>query len=152
MFKTILQRLLVHYFIIIIIKASTGGTNDGRLLPTFSQADVLNFFNLANQNLMQDINTFNLILVTPDQELHAVMVTDQTIFNDKLTFLQLTGDFQFMLNAFEASLSESYSNQQEPINTGLNSNLAAKRLNKILEGYGLGVYVFNRLKNKWGRP
>ena len=134
------------------IKASTGSPTDGRLLPTFSQADVLNFFVLKNESLIQNINNFNLVLVTPDQELHAVMVTDQTIFDDKLTFLQLTGDFQFMLNAFEASLSESYSNQQEPINTGLNSNLAAKRLNKILEGYGLGVYVFNRLKNKWGRP
>ena len=133
------------------IKASTGSPTDGRLFPTFSQADVLNFFTLTNANLIQDVNTFNLVLVTPDQSMHAIMIDDQQVFNNGLTIMQ-QGNFHDNLGVFELLLNSAYNNLQEPINPNIAANLAAKRLNKILEGYGLTVYEFNTSKNKWVRP
>jgi len=132
-------------------KASTGSPNDGRLFPTFSQADILNFFVLSNANLIQNSSNFNMILVTPDKSLHAIMIDDQVKFSNGLLLLQ-QGNFQDNLDIFESLLNNAFINNNNPINEGLSSTLAAENLNKILIGYGLAVYEFNKAKNRWVRP
>lgn len=133
------------------LKANTGNPTDGRLLKTFSPADVLNFFVLANANLIQDLDTFNLILMTPDNDLHAIMIADQSIFASHLATMQ-QGNFQDNLEVFELLLNFKYGNQNDPINSNIDSGLAAKRLHAILKDYGLVIFEFDESKNKWVRP
>ncbi|MDC6363513.1 MULTISPECIES: hypothetical protein [Flavobacteriaceae] len=106
---------------------------------------------MANANLIQDLDTFNLILMTPDNDLHAIMIADQSIFASHLATMQ-QDNFQDNLEVFELLLNFEYNNVENPINSNISSNLAAENLHTILKDYGMVVYEFDESKNKWVRP
>lgn len=80
------------------------------------------------------------MLVTPQVDLQAVMITNSSLFNAKLVELE-KGDFKLNINQFIKDFGNLYvSSPPKNIVANISSDVAGERLNEIISELGLGVY------------